>query len=70
MIHDARQDRSGGLRIFGFQFGSDTENTSSFTRDVNTINYTEESGELTIPPTPAGIPFVLGMLGKKITKDT
>ncbi|KAI9771081.1 MAG: hypothetical protein M1840_002432 [Geoglossum simile] len=69
MIHEARQDTEGGLRIFGFQFGSDSQNTSSFTRDVNSVKYVEESGELTLPPTPDGIPFVLGMLGRKITKD-
>lgn len=70
MIRDARQDTEGGLRIFGFQFGADTENTSSFTRDINSVKYTEESGVLTIPPTPDGVPFVLGMLGKKITRDS
>lgn len=70
LISEAQQDTEGGLRIFGFQFGGDTQNTSSFTRDINSVKYTEESGLLTLPPTPDGVPFVLGMLGKRITRDS
>lgn len=66
MVSQAKSESGGALRIFGFQFGSDTSSGTSFYRDVNDVQYNETNSEITLPASPRGCPVLLGILGRKI----
>jgi len=66
MVNKAKSESNGALRIFGFQFGSDTSSGTSFHRDVNSVNYDETNNEIMLPVSPRGCPVLLGILGRKI----
>jgi hypothetical protein len=65
-IQNAQKSTGGGFSIFGFHFGAG--GSSATHRNVTDVQLTNlaEGGTVIIPPSPPGITFLLGALGKAL----
>jgi len=65
-ISDAKKDVSGGLRIFGFQFGAGGGGTSH--RNITEVQTSDQGngGVIIIPASTRGLPMLLGAYGKAV----
>jgi len=65
-INTATSNKGGGLSLFGFHFGANSD--SSYSRDVSnvTMSSTAAGGQIYIAATPPGVTFMLGALGKAL----
>ncbi|CZR62182.1 uncharacterized protein PAC_12079 [Phialocephala subalpina] len=63
-IQDAKSSTGGGFSIFGFHFGAGGSSTTH--RNVSTLVTHSDgtSGVIVIPPSPPGLTFLLGALGR------
>jgi hypothetical protein len=63
-INTATSDSSGGLSIWGFHFGANSD--SLYSRDVSNVSMsaTTNGGVIKLAATPPGLTFMLGAMGK------
>jgi hypothetical protein len=65
-IETGSSNHGGGISIFGFHFGGG--HSGGYSRDVSSVKMesTNGGGQIVIAPTPPGMTFLLGAMGKAL----